>query len=220
MKSINGNNRVYSQSTYDYISSGTPSYKVINQAQNTSSSNIARNLARYEHLDVWCGSDRKQYIKPRNKFVLIHGEVVTPIQIGNYPYFYRLDVVSQSSNVTSNTHIKKTAFTTVSESEFKSKSPRLCGEYYVYDHNADGLQDIVSHKGSLVTLISESGRELWKTSAIKQLTTTVKFNGLTQKSIASMSYDNRGMLLSQTTQSSNYGSTLIGAKSLFTTISI
>ncbi|WP_305812888.1 RHS repeat domain-containing protein [Photobacterium leiognathi] len=214
IKSIHGSDKVYSQSTYDYISSGTPSYKVINQAQNTSSSNIARNLAHYEHLDVWCGSDNKQYIKPRNKFVHIHGDVVTPILIGNYPYFYRLDVASTSLNATGNTHIKKTNFTAVSESEFKSKSPQLCGEYYVYDHNGDGLQDIVSQKGSLVTLISESGKEFWKTGAIKQHTTTVRFNGLTHKSIGSMSYDNRGMLLSQTTQSNNYDSTSIGAKSL------
>ncbi|WP_419237712.1 RHS repeat-associated core domain-containing protein [Photobacterium leiognathi subsp. mandapamensis] len=213
-KSLAGQSKLTQTDETSYVSSGTPSYKVINQAQNTSSSNIARNLADFEHLDVWCGNDNKQYIKPRNKFVHIHCDVVTPILIGSYPYFYRLDVASTSSNITGNTHINKTNYTAVTESQFKSKSPKLCGEYYIYDHNGDGLQDIVSHKGSLVTLISESGREFWKTGAIKQRVTTVSFNGLTQKSIGSMSYDNRGMLLSQITQSSDYGSSSIGAKSL------
>ncbi|HIF9111856.1 TPA: RHS repeat-associated core domain-containing protein [Photobacterium damselae] len=213
-KSLSGQPTFTQVDETSYLSSGLPTYKVINQAQNSASSHIAKNLAHYDHLDVWCGSDGLQYIKPRNKFILIHGEIVTPILVGDFPYFYRLNVASHSSNTTSNTQIKNTSFTAVSQSEFTSKSPQLCGEYYVYDYNGDGLQDLVSQKGSLTTLVSESGKEFWKTNAIKQRTTTVTFNGLTQQSMGSMSYDTRGRLLAQRTQSSDYGTTSMGAKSL------
>lgn len=210
------NNSTFVQTTdRAYLSSGSPTYKVIYQAKDNTSNTIARKLAGYENLDLWCGKDNKKYVKPRNKFVLIHGEIDTPIMIGNYPYFYRLDVSSTTNNAVSNIAINTTSFTTVNEASFNAQSPQLCGEYYVNDFNGDGLYDIVSNKGSLATLVTEAGNEFWKTSAPHQMVTTLTSSGESKKTTLAMNYSSRGLLLNTTTDSTSYdgGS---GSKSLFT----
>lgn len=200
---------------YSYISTGLPSHNVVYQSQNSLSNTIAQKLSKFEHLDLWCGKDNKQYIKPRNKFVLIHGEIITPILTANFPYFYRLNILHGSYNSTSNVNINTTTFTSITEAVFNEESPQRCGEYFIHDYNGDGLQDIVSAKGSSATLVTESGREYWKASAISQLVTTVLYQGLTKTAIGKMTYDRRGLLLSQTTQLSDYDSNNIGSKSLY-----
>ncbi|MFL7011283.1 RHS repeat-associated core domain-containing protein [Enterovibrio norvegicus] len=194
-----------------YLSTGVNSaHQIYDITSIQNIDNFASTLAGFKAgLGRYCGTDGKIYFKPNDHIVLIHGEIDTPIVLQRYNHFYRYDTTGSSTDLDGLTTITGN-LTGISAAVFNTASPNACGSYAFSDYDGDGQAEFATTKTTRTELVTESGANFWKIGALTVSKTTItdKSNSNLSRTVQNtFAYNGDGLLETNTTNASAYGST-------------
>ncbi|UTZ37250.1 hypothetical protein HB763_11415 [Vibrio campbellii] len=192
-----------------YVSSG---YTTTSVTYNTISrhqvSDMSAKFARYQDgLTGYCSTSNDDvYFKPNDKFVLIHGEVDTPILVTRHNEYYRYRVAKSQSNSYSGITQRSGELTQISRAEFERQATKPCGDFTFGNIIGDSHPELSTTTANLSQRVTQSGNEYWQVGALKRTTskTTAQQHGLSKLTLQDYSYTQNGLVSSVRTSGSEY----------------
>ncbi len=205
----------------DYVSEGYSSTShTLNTVTGGDVDNIDTAFSAYEQgLTAYCptsGDESVVYYRANDAFVLLHGEVVTPILTNAHDAYYRYDVTSTATDPYNGVTYQQGALTTLTEDEFNSQSLTECGAY-TYMPSDDAAAPTLGTTTSTVTqLITENGHDYWQVGAItrSQSTTSHVASGLSKTIDLNYTYTSAGLVSKMTTGGGAYDASSPSGRSL------
>ncbi|WP_255942752.1 RHS repeat-associated core domain-containing protein [Vibrio campbellii] len=204
-----------------YQSTGYSTTKhVIHTITSSSISDMATKLSAYQDgLTAYCStSGSSVYFKPNDKFVLIHGEVDTPILVTKHNEYYRFDSSNSDINDFNGITHKNGTLVQITPSDFDRQSLVACGHYTYGNFTGDSSPELSTTSSSITQLITETGKSYWKVGAVKQSTTTITDNqsGLSKNTVLDYGYTSNGLLASVKTSGGAYEAGSVSGRYLTT----
>lgn len=192
-----------------YVSSG---YTTTSVTYNTISrhqvSDMSAKFARYQDgLTGYCSTSNDDvYFKPNDKFVLIHGEVDTPILVKRHNEYYRYRVAKSQSNSYSGITQRSGELTQISRAEFERQTTKPCGDFTFGNIIGDSQPELSTTTANLSQRVTQSGNEYWQVGAVKRTTskTTAQQHGLSKLTLQDYAYTQNGLVSSVRTSGSEY----------------
>ncbi|MCR9907036.1 type IV secretion protein Rhs [Vibrio campbellii] len=196
----------------DYVSEGyTTTSHTLNTVTGGDVDNIDTEFSAYEQgLTAYCPTSADEsvvYYRANDEFILLHGEVVTPILTNAHDAYYRYDVTGTATDPYNGVTYQQGALTTITEDEFNSQSLTECGAYTYIPSEEDQTPPTLGTTTSTVTeLITENGNEYWQVSAIarSQSTTRHAASGLSKTIDLDYAYTSAGLVSKMTTGGGAY----------------
>lgn len=193
---------------------------VIHTITSSSISDMATKFAAYQDgLTAYCSaSGSSVYFKPNDKFVLIHGEVDTPILVTKHNEYYRFNPSNNDINDFNGITHKNGTLVQVTQSDFERQSLVACGHYTYGNFTGDLSPELSTTSSSITQLITETGKSYWKVGAVKQSTTTITDNqsGLSKNTVLDYGYTSNGLLASVKTSGGAYEAGSVSGRYLTT----
>ncbi|OLQ71712.1 hypothetical protein BIT28_23910 [Photobacterium proteolyticum] len=183
-----------------YLSRGT---NKINTIINIDTSEKPSFFDDYDSFQVKCTPDGGKYVKPIDQFVLIHGDVSTPLITKRYREYYRL-MTHPTTGANGVTVIDRAELIPVTAKEYNSVHNTSCGSLVVRDTNGDGKPELVNARKTVTSLITESGDNYWKVSAPTSTRQTVSEGNFTRTVANTFSYTPNGLLSSSVLKPQQY----------------
>ncbi|ELB2153464.1 HNH endonuclease [Vibrio parahaemolyticus] len=192
-----------------YVSSG---YTTTSVTYNTISrhqvSDMSAKFARYQDgLTGYCSTSNDDvYFKPNDKFVLIHGEVDTPILVTRHNEYYRYRVAKSQSNSYSGITQRSGELTQISRAEFERQATKPCGDFTFGNIIGDSHPELSTTTANLSQRVTQSGNEYWQVGAVKRTAskTTAQQHGLSKLTLQDYAYTQNGLVSSVRTSGSEY----------------
>ncbi|MEH0713599.1 RHS repeat-associated core domain-containing protein [Vibrio owensii] len=186
----------------DYVSEGySTTSHTLNTVTGGDVDNIDTEFSAYEQgLTAYCPTSADEsvvYYRANDEFVLLHGEVVTPILTNAHDAYYRYDVTGTVTDPYNGVTYQQGALTTITEDEFNSQSLTECGTYTYIPSEEDETPPTLGTTTSTVTeLITENGNKYWQVSAIarSQSTTRHAASGLSKTIDLDYAYTSAGLV--------------------------
>ena len=181
---------------------------------------MATKFAAYQDgLTAYCSaSGSSVYFKPNDKFVLIHGEVDTPILVTKHNEYYRFNSSNSDINDFNGITHKNGTLVQITQSDFDRQALVACGHYTYGNFTGDSSPELSTTSSSITQLITETGKSYWKVGAVKQSTTTITDNqsGLSKNTVLDYGYTSNGLLASVKTSGGAYEAGSVSGRYLMT----
>ncbi|EGU56402.1 hypothetical protein VINI7043_21071 [Vibrio nigripulchritudo ATCC 27043] len=178
---------------------------------------IAPVFSQFTHgIGKYCGPNGSIYIKPNDKFVLIHDDVSIPLLIEKMDYYYKLN--KESTSDTYYTTEQRGVLSPISATEFKQVNALKCGSLTYSDFNGDGVKDLSSNQINHTEIVTNSDSEFWQVGAIKKSTQSITDNtsGDVKTTVSDFEYTAKGLLSKQTITPTAYQSGGVSGRNLIT----
>ena len=186
----------------DYVSEGyTTTRHTLNTVTGGDVDNIDTEFSAYEQgLTAYCPTSADEsvvYYRANDEFVLLHGEVVTPILTHAHDAYYRYDVTGTVTDPYNGVTYQQGALTTITEDEFNNQSLSECGTYTYIPSEEEAPPTLGTTTSTVTQLITENGNEYWQVSAIahSQSTTSHAASGLSKTIDLDYAYTSAGASL-------------------------
>ncbi|HHF3125733.1 TPA: SpvB/TcaC N-terminal domain-containing protein [Vibrio alginolyticus] len=192
-----------------YVSSGyTTTSATYNTIATHHVSDMSAKFARYQDgLTGYCSvSNDDVYFKPNDKFVLIHGEVDTPILVTRHNEYYRYRVAKSQSNSYSRITQRSGELTQISRAEFERQATKPCGDFTFGNIIGDSHPELSTTTANLTQRVTQSGNEYWQVGAVQRTTSkvTAQQHGLSKLTQQDYAYTQNGLVSSVRTSGSEY----------------
>lgn len=197
---FSGAGTVTQSSTNEYLSNGTNKVSTVFNINSTASSSF---FDHYDSFEMKCSSSGTMYIKPTDKFVLIHSDVSIPLITKRYREYYQL-VIHRTIGANGVAVIEDTQFIPVTSKEYNSVHNSSCGNLVVMDVNGDGKVELASTNKTVTSLITESGDNYWKVSAPVKTVQTVSAGGFSRVVANAFTYTPNGLLATSVLKPEQY----------------
>ncbi|CAH1520231.1 Type IV secretion protein Rhs [Vibrio owensii] len=196
----------------DYVSEGYSTTRhTLNTVTGGDVDNIDTEFSAYEQgLTAYCPTSADEsvvYYRANDEFVLLHGEVVTPILTNAHDAYYRYDVTGTVTDPYNGVTYQQGALTTITEDEFNRQSLTECGTYtYIPSEEEEAPPTLGTTTSTVTELITENGNDYWQVSAItrSQSTTSHAASGLSKTIDLDYAYTSAGLVSKMTTGGGAY----------------
>ncbi|WP_161622354.1 polymorphic toxin-type HINT domain-containing protein [Vibrio azureus] len=206
---LNRKDRFTTRVDNQYLSQG---YSTTSYTYNTITSNtvsyMAAKFARYQDgLTAYCSTTSKDiYFKPEDRFVLIHGDVDTPILVTQHQERFRYHVTGTSRDPYNGITQQTGALSQISQAEFDRQTLTPCGQYQLGNVIGDSQLELSTTTNSVAQSVTQTGQEYWKVGARSRSVKTITDHqsGLSKTTQNDYSYNSQGLLSQAITSGSEY----------------
>ncbi len=192
-----------------YLSDGyATSSHTINTIVQSDDAELDTTLDEYDQgFDAYCTTDSDaMYFKPEDEFVLLHGDVATPVLVEAHSQFYRYDVTQTETDTYNGITHNQGTLTEISQAELEEQELVPCGHYTYDELTGDDLPELSTTTDNVTELITENGNDYWQVSALthSKKIVTEETSGLSKDTITDYTYTDAGLLSTMTTSGSAY----------------
>ncbi|EGR0711317.1 type IV secretion protein Rhs [Vibrio alginolyticus] len=192
-----------------YLSEGySTSSHTINTITQSDTPEYETEFAQYNQgLTAYCTtSGDTMYFKPEDEFVLLHGEIVTPILVDAHQQYYRYDIIEKETDTYNGIIYNKGKLTAISQAVFDEQNLTVCGHYTYNELAGDRLPVLSTTTNDTTQLIAENGNDFWKVSALRHSKKTVfsHLSGLSKDTVTHYDYNDSGLLSTMSVGGSAY----------------
>ncbi|HCG8219558.1 TPA: VCBS repeat-containing protein [Vibrio parahaemolyticus] len=192
-----------------YLSEGySTSSHTINTITQSDAPEYETEFAQYNQgLTAYCTTNGDtMYFKPEDEFVLLHGEIVTPILVDAHQQYYRYDIIEKETDTYNGITYNKGKLTAISQAVFDEQNLTVCGHYTYNELAGDRLPVLSTTTNDTTQLITENGNDFWKVSALRHSKKTVfsHLSGLSKDTVTHYDYNDSGLLSTMSVGGSAY----------------
>ncbi|MQP57746.1 type IV secretion protein Rhs [Vibrio parahaemolyticus] len=186
-----------------YLSNGyTTSSHTINTIIQSDVPELDATFEDYDQgFTAYCAANSNvMYFKPEDEFVLLHGDVATPILVDAHSQYYRYDVTQTDTDDYNGLTYNQGTLTTITQAEFEAQSLTACGHYTYDELTGDALPELSTTTDNVTELITENGNDYWQVSALRHSQKTVSgdLSGLAKETTTDYAYTDTGLLQTMT----------------------
>ncbi|GEM77543.1 polymorphic toxin-type HINT domain-containing protein [Vibrio sagamiensis] len=216
---LNSKDRFTTRVDNQYLSQG---YSTTSYTYNTITSNMVSDMAaKFAHyqdgLTAYCSTTNKDiYFKPEDRFVLIHGDVDTPIFVTQHQERFRYRVTGTSRDPYNGITQQTGELSQVSQAEFDRQSLTPCGQYQLGNVIGDSQLELSTTTNSVAQSVTQTGQEYWKVGARSRSVKTITDHqsGLSKTTQNDYNYNSQGLLSQAITSGSEYETGMGGGRRL------